>query len=441
MLCADKFRIYPNASQRQFLWAQFGAVRFCWNKALALKDRWYQRYHASLSIIHDLKPLIARAKRSPKYSWLKLYDSMALQESLRNLQKTYGRFFDKKAGKPHFKTRNGRQSSYHCTCVSVGENWVKIPKMDPIRAKIHRPVTGEVKSITITYETTGEYYAAVLYDDGRPEPEPVKEVYEDEIVGVDVGLKNLTIDSNGNKTENPKPLRKAAQKTRRLKKSLSRKKIGSRRRSKARKRLARHERKVRNRREDHQHKVSKRIIDENQVVVAESLKITNMQKNHHLAGALADAALGGLLRKFAYKAKRKGKRFVQIGTFYPSSKLCSVCGEKLDELKLSTREWTCLKCGTHHDRDVNAAKNIRLEGIRQCRAAGLSVLRRAESAPTPQCSSRQCKTPAKPGLLSVKREASLNSARNWAGSSHGSITCRSEIWSKRQTTSVFVRRS
>lgn len=129
MLCADKFRIYPNASQRQFLWAQFGAVRFCWNKALALKDRWYQRYHASLSIIHDLKPLIARAKRSPKYSWLKLYDSMALQESLRNLQKTYGRFFDKKAGKPHFKTRNGRQSSYHCTCVSVGENWVKIPKM------------------------------------------------------------------------------------------------------------------------------------------------------------------------------------------------------------------------------------------------------------------------------------------------------------------------
>ena len=342
---------------------------------MALKERFYKRYGQTLSVINDLKPLIARAKRSRKYEWLKNYDSMALQEALRNLQKGYVNFFEKRAGKPRFKSRRGEQSSYHCTCVSAGENWIKIPKLGRIKARVHRPVLGKVKSITIIYETTGKYYASILFDNGLPEAEPIKECREDEVIGIDIGLKHLVTDSNGNKTENPKPQRNAAKKTKYLHKSLSRKKPGSKRCAKAKRRLARHYENVHNRREDYLHKVSRRIVDENQVVVAESLKTQNMMKNHCLAGAIADASFGRLLRMISYKAKREGKKFVQVGTFFPSSKKCSECGETLKELDLDTRKWTCPHCGAVHDRDVNAAKNIREEGIRMCRAEGLSVLR------------------------------------------------------------------
>lgn len=375
MLKAVKFRLYPKPDQETFLWRQWGAVRFVWNKALWLKQRFYKRSGTNLSIIHELKPLIARAKKSKKYAWLKESDSVALQESLRHLDKAFTRFFKKEAGFPKWKSRRAEQSSYHCTTVSVGDGWVRVPKIGKIKAVTHRVVEGKVKSITLSADATGAYYASVLYEDGLPEAEPVQAVYEDEVVGIDLGLKDLVIESNGHKEPNPKHMKRAAKNLCRKAKAFSRTKKGSRRHEKARKHLAKAHKRVSNARSDSLHKISKRLIDENQAVCAESLKIKNMVQNCHLAKAIHDAGWGKLCIMLAYKAKRAGKRFEQIGTFYPSSKTCSVCGHKLEELSLSTRSWTCPNCGTHHDRDLNAARCIRLEGIRKMKAAGQSVLK------------------------------------------------------------------
>ena len=376
MLRAAKFRLYPTPAQEKFLWGQWGAVRFVWNKALALKQRFWKRNGTNLSVIHDLKPLIARAKKSKKYEWLKLYDSIALQESVRHLDGAFNRFFKKQAGFPHWKSRRGEQSSYHCTCVSAGDGWVRVPKVGRIKAVTHRTVEGKVKSITLSADSTGAYYAAVLFDDGQPEPELPSKIYEDEVTGIDLGLKDLVIESNGRKEPNPKHMKRAEKNLRRKAKKFSRTKKRSRRHEKARRRLAKAHKRVSNARKDNLYKISKRLIDENQAVCAESLKIKNMQQNPHLAKAIADAGWGELCRMLAYKAKRAGKRFVQIDTFFPSSKTCSICGFKLNELALSIREWICPHCGAKLDRDCNAAANIRAEGIRKMKAAGLTVLKR-----------------------------------------------------------------
>ena len=356
MLRAAKFRLYPTPEQEKFLWGQWGAVRFVWNKALWLKRRFWKQKGESLSVIMDLKPLLAVAKKSKKYVWLKQYDSMALQESL--------------------KSRRREQSSYHCSSVSVGDDWVRVPKIGRIKAVVHRKVEGKVKSITLSADTTGAYYAAVHYDDGLEEVKPIVDVYEDQVTGIDFGLKDIAIESNGTKEPNPRHQKKAEKHLRRVSKKFSRTKKGSRRHEKARKRLAKAHKRVANARNDQLHKISKRLIDENQAVCAESLKIKNMQKNRHLAKAIADAGWGTLCRMLDYKAKRAGKRFVQIDTFYASSKTCSVCGHKLKELSLSVREWECPHCHVRHDRDVNAARNIRAEGIRKMKAEGQSVLKR-----------------------------------------------------------------
>lgn len=376
MLRAAKFRLYPTPEQEKFLWGQWGAVRFVWNKALWLKKRFWKKKGESLSVIMDLKPLLAVAKKSKKYVWLKQYDSMALQESLRHLDGAYKRFFKHEAGFPKWKSRRRELSSYHCSSVSVGDDWVRVPKIGRIKAVVHRKVEGKVKSITLSADTTGAYYAAVHYDDGLEEVKPIVDVYEDQVTGIDFGLKDIAIESNGTKEPNPRHQKEAEKHLRRVSKKFSRTKKGSRRHEKARKRLAKAHKRVANARNDQLHKISKRLIDENQAVCAESLKIKNMQKNRHLAKAIADAGWGTLCRMLAYKAKRAGKRFVQIDTFYASSKTCSVCGHKLDELSLSVREWVCPHCHAGHDRDVNAARNIRVEGIRKMKAEGQSVLKR-----------------------------------------------------------------
>lgn len=376
MLQAGKFRIYPTREQEKFLWGQWGAVRFVWNKGLEIKERFYKRDGTSLSIINDLKPLLAVAKRSRKYAWLKAYDSMALMEAVRHLDTAFTRFFKRQSGFPHWKSRRGPQSSYHCTCVAVGEDWVRVPKIGRIKAVVHRRIEGKIKSITLSADTCGAYYASVLFEDGKREVESLVKMYEDQVTGIDLGLADLVIESNGSKTPNPRHLKKAQENLRRKAKKLSRTVKGGRRHEKARKRLAKAHKRVANARNDSLHKISRRLIDENQAVCAESLKVKNMEKNYHLAKAIADAGWGTLCRMLEYKAKRAGKVFARVDTFYPSSKTCHVCGNKLSEIKLSTRRWVCPKCRSEHDRDINAAINIRDEGIWQMKAAGLSVLRR-----------------------------------------------------------------
>ena len=372
---AAVFRLYPTADQKHYLAGLFGAVRFCYNKGLELKKHYYKVKGVNIHPIHDLKKLLPIAKKSHKYAWLANYDSMALQESLRHLNTSFDKFYKKEAGFPRFKSRWGDQSSYHCVCVSVGEGYVKVPKMKPIKAVIHRKIDGKVKSITLSKDCCGDYWASVLYENDETEVAPETTVHESQILGLDADLKTFCTCSNGKKVKSPKPLKRAMKKLKRAQRALSRKKKGSKNREKARKRLAKLHRKVARIRADFHHKTSRRLVDENQALIFETLRIQNMMKNHHLAGAIADAGWGEFMRQCEYKAKREGKLFVKINTFFPSSKLCSHCLKKLPALGLSTRAWVCPYCGTHHDRDINAALNIKQEGIRNLKAAGLTVLR------------------------------------------------------------------
>ena len=374
MLKATKIRLYPTPKQAAFLNAQFGAVRFVYNKALHIISTQYKRHGTKLRAKTDLKPLLAVAKKSRKYPWLKDYDSIALQQACINLDRAFQNFFNPqlKARYPRFKRKHGKQSSYHCTGIKLGEGDIKIPKLTPIKARLHREITGTLKSITLTRTTTGKYYASVLVEDSMEAPAPLHTV--DTVLGVDMGLTHLAIDSEGNKTDNPRFLKRAQSNLRRKQKALSRCQKGSKGRAKARVKLAKAHERLANTRADFQHKLSRQLIDDNQAVVVETLKVKNMLKNRKLAKHIADASWYSLIQKLAYKAEAQGKHLVKIDQWFASTKTCAGCGHEVDKMPLSIRTWDCAGCGTQGiDRDINAAINIRQQGIVKLRAEGLSV--------------------------------------------------------------------
>jgi len=373
MLRATKVRIYPTDEQAEFLNAQFGAVRLAYNKALYIKSHYYRVYGLSLNPKKDLKPLLAVAKKSRKYHWMKQFDSIALQQAVINLHTAFERFFDPKikANHPQFKSKHGKQSSYHCMGVAVRDGAIKLPKMQPIKAVIHREIKGVVKSMTVIRNACGNYYASILVDDGVALPEPVQSI--DTVIGVDLGLSHFAIRSDGVKIANPRFVKRAQVNLRRKQRQLSRKQKGSRNRAKARLLVAKCHEKTANARSDFQHKLSRTLIDENQAVIVETLKSANMMKNRHLAKAIGDAGWYGFVVKLEYKAKEQGKHLVKIDQWFASSKTCSCCGHKLEELPLNVRDWHCPACSTQHDRDINAAQNIETEGVLKLKAAGLVV--------------------------------------------------------------------
>lgn len=375
MLKATKVRIYPTPEQADFLNRQFGAMRFAYNKALHIISSRYKRHGTKLNAKKDLKPLLAVAKKSRKYHWLKDFDSIALQQACINLDQAFQRFFDPKlpARYPKFKRKHGKQSSYHFTSVSTGENWIKVPKLEPIKARIHRKVEGRLKSITLSRTVTGEYYASLLHEDSVASPVPIHDLDASQVIGLDMGSTHLAIDSSGKKTPNPRFLKKASANLRRKQKALSRCQKGSKGRAKARLKLAKAHQRLTNARADFQHKRSRQIIDEIQAVIVETLKVKNMLKNKKLSRRIADASWSGLIQKLEYKAKEQGKHLIKIDQWYASSKTCSCCGHKLEELSLKVRDWQCPACLIQHDRDINAARNIRAQGILKLKAAGLSV--------------------------------------------------------------------
>lgn len=376
MLKATKVRIYPTPEQVDYLNQQFGAVRFVYNKGLHIISSQYKRHALSLNAKKHIKPLLAVAKKSRKYHWLKQYDSITLQQACINLDGAFKNFFNKKlaARYPKFKSKHGKQSSYHCTSVAVGDDWIKIPKCQPIKARVHREINGKLKSITLIRTSTGKYYASLLVDDGIAKPELINDLDDGNVVGIDVGLTHLIIDSNEQKIDNPRFLNLAARNLRRKQKKLSRKQKGSAKRAKARTLVAKCHERTANARNHFQHTLSKRLVDENQAIVVESLKIKNMLKNRKLSKHIADAAWHSLVAKIAYKAVAQGKHKVEIDTFYPSSKVHNACGHKVDKMPLSVRKWDCPACGMKDiDRDINAALNIKQQGILKLKAAGLTV--------------------------------------------------------------------
>lgn len=373
MLRATKVRIYPTPEQAEYLNAQFGAVRFAYNRALHIKKQAYKRHGVNLIPRKDLKPLLAVAKKSRKYGWLKEYDSIALQQAVINLDIAFSNFFNPKlkARFPVFKRKHGKQSSYHCVGVKVLDGAIKIPKLAPIEACLHREINGEVKSITITRSVTGKYYASILCNDDQvalAKPSLVTTV-----IGLDMGLSHYLIPSEGEKVSNPRHLNNASRNLRRKQKALSRKQRGSANRRKARLQLAAVHERVANSRADFQHKLSHKIIDENQAVIVETLKTANMMKNHNLARAIGDAGWAGFITKLEYKAAEKGVHLVKLDQWFASSKTCHCCRHKMPEMPLNKRIWQCPCCGVEHDRDINAALNIRQKGMLELQAAGLVV--------------------------------------------------------------------
>ena len=375
MLKPVKIRIYPTTEQAAFLNRQFGAVRFVYNTGLRIMSHRYKRHGQPLSAKHDIKKLLPVAKTSRKYGWLKEADSMALQQACLNLDHAFQRLFDpkQKGGYPRFKSKRDKQSSYHCVGVKAGDSWIKVPKLGPIKARMHRQVEGRLKSITLTRTVTGKHYASLLYETDQVAPARLKDVDAAKVVGLDMGLSHFAIDSTGRKIANPRFLKQAQKNLKRKQQALSRTKKGSRRRAKARLLVAKAHERVANARNDFQHKFSRQIVDDNQAVIVETLKVRNMMKNRKLAKHIGDASWHALITKLDYKAQEQGKHLVKIDPWFASSKTCHVCQQKMDAMPLNIRSWECPACHTQHDRDINAALNIKQQGIIQLKAEGLSV--------------------------------------------------------------------
>lgn len=360
-----KFRIYPNAEQRDWFARQFGACRFVYNHFLRARMDYYAAHKDDRKkglTYHDTARMLTQLKRQDGFEWLKAANSQSLQHALRDLDTGYNNFFNKRAQFPRFKSKHGPQAFHVPQFFKVDTNHLTLPKIGTIRMVVHRRIDGQMRHVTIRKTPAGRYYAMIacrveLPPCGATQPQPKQGE-----VGIDVGLKSFLVASNGEVVDHPRHLLKAEKRLRRLQRSLSRGQQGSNNREKARLAVARQHEKVVNARRDFLHKLSRRLVDENQVIYAEDLNVKGMLANHHLAKRIADSGWGELFRQLAYKGAWYGTNFHQIDRFFPSSKRCHLCGYIHQELRLSDREWDCPECRTHHDRDKNAALNIELFG-------------------------------------------------------------------------------
>lgn len=365
MLKAYKFRIYPNNEQKEQINKTFGCCRFVYNNILYYKKEMYEKENKSLSKL-DCNNYCNHVLKS-KYVWLREVDKFALTNSIYNMNNAYNKFFKENTGYPKFKSKHNNYKSYTTNYtngnifIDFDNNKIKLPKLKYVKSKIHRNFFGNIKSATITQVPSGKFYVSVLVETTDIKKKPIL----DKNVGIDLGIKDLCITSDGEKFENPKTIKKYEKKLARLGRSLSRKEKGSNNFNKVKKKLAKCHEKITNIRCDYLHKVSHKIISENQVIITEDLQVSNMIKNHKLARCIADASWYKLTRLLMYKSNWYGRTYIKINTFYASSQLCHICGYKYSGTKdLSTRKWICPKCNTKHDRDVNAAKNILQEGLR-----------------------------------------------------------------------------
>ena len=365
MLKAYKYRIYPNNEQKMQIAKTFGCCRFVYNQTLAYRKESYEKERKSLSKIDCLNYCVRQLKK--EHEWLRGVDKFALTNAVRNMDAAYQKFFKEHAGYPKFKSKHDSHKSYKTNftndniAVDFESNRVKLPKLKGVKAKLHRNFSGQIKSATVSQVPSGKYFVSILV-----ETEHGELPYTNRNIGIDLGIKELCITSDGKKYENPKTVKKYENKLAKLQRRLAHKKKGSQNYRKAKKKIALCYEKMTNARQDYLHKISHEIVSENQVIVSENLQVKDMAKNHRLAKFIGDASWYELTRQLEYKAKWNGRKYIKIDTFYSSSQLCSVCGYQNPETKdLSVREWTCPVCGTKHDRDVNAAKNVLKEGLKQ----------------------------------------------------------------------------
>ena len=361
MLKGNKYRFYPNRKQREALAKAFGCCRYIYNKALEYIDNNYEKTGSHISYNEMSRTFLKEEKKNN--TWLREPYSQSLQQSLMHLDNGFKRLFRHESEHPVFHSKHGKQSVHYPQNVQFLNNCFIIPKLGHIRPVLHRPIEGKIKSAVISKTPTGEYYISVLTDDGKPAPDKVP-IAEDSTIGIDLGIKNYLALSNGENIENPKCLSKSIDKIKRLSKLASRKKKGSNNRRRANQRLARAYRKVTRQRNDFLHKLSHRIVSENQTIILETLDIKGMMRNHKLARAIGDCSWAKLDTFITYKAEWQGKNVIHIPQFEPTTKVCSECGTINNNLTLADREWTCPECGVVHSRDTNAAIVIKDVGLK-----------------------------------------------------------------------------
>ncbi|MEW6492704.1 MAG: RNA-guided endonuclease TnpB family protein [Cyanobacteriota bacterium] len=361
---AVKVRVYPTTEQQEILSQHFGCSRWWWNHALSLCIETYKATGKGLSQ-SALNAFLPKLKKQEKTQWLSECHSQVLQATTLNLVTAYRNFFEGRAKYPRFKAKKNKQSIQYPQSVKVVDGCLKFPgRVGVVKAKLHRPIEGTIKTVTISMTPSGKYYASVLMELDGDSPTPNA---DGKVAGIDLGLKDFALVNDGIKTSsyaNPKHLAKHERNLKTKQQKLARKEKGSKSTDKARKLVARVHERVSNVRQDYLHKLSRKLVDDNQVIVVESLNTKGMVRNHKLAKAISDVGWGMFVNFLQYKLDREGKILVEIDRWFPSSKLCSNCHYQVSEMPLDVRIWTCPSCGTHHDRDGNAAINIRAEGIR-----------------------------------------------------------------------------
>lgn len=366
---AFEFRIYPNEAQRAQIERTFGCCRWVYNKCLETRRAEYAAAGKSSSV-YDLQKMIPGWKKA-EAPWLAEADATALQSSVVDLGRAYEGFFRRvrrggAPGFPRFKSKHDPRQSYRSKRVGdniavVDAKHVKLPKLGPVKARVSRAPQGRIVNATVKRTPTGKYFVVLCCTDV---PWPHMPAGKAEMVGVDAGIKDLAVCSDGRRFANPRNLAKAERRLAREQRRLSRKQKGSKNRGKQRLRVARCHENVANRRKDALHKATTAIIREIQAVAVEDLNVKGMMSNRKIAKAAADASMGELGRQLRYKAVWYGRGYVEVSRWFPSSRLCPECGCVFAGLELSMREWECPECGALHDRDLNAARNIAAEGRR-----------------------------------------------------------------------------
>lgn len=351
---AYRYRVYPTQEQEQQLAHTFGCARYVYNHFLKVRtDAWYENqerigYNGTAKMLTDLK-------KQTETLWLQDVSNVCLQQSLQNLDTAFKNFFQGRAKYPNFKKKHGMQSARYTTSgFTFKDGKLKLAKHDkPLNIKWSRQFNGKPTSCTVSKDAANRYHISILVEEEiKTMPFVKKEV------GIDLGLTHAVITSDGLKVNNQKYYRLQEKRLAKAQRKLSKKRKGSSNRAKARLRVAKIHAKISDQRKDFAHKLTTKLINENQVIAAESLQVKNLVKNRSLSKSIQDVGWHQITSMLEYKANWYGRSFVQIDRFYPSSKRCHVCGHISDKMPLSVRLWDCPSCGNQHDRDVNAAKNI-----------------------------------------------------------------------------------
>jgi putative transposase len=358
---AYKYRCYPTSDQVAVLARTFGSARFVYNWALRLRtDAYYQRQER-ISYA-DTSSALTALKREPETAWLSEVSSVPPQQALRHLDRAFRHFFEGRAKYPAFKKKHGRQAAEYTTSAfrwDAEKRHLTLAKMDaPLAIVWSRDFMGDPTTVSVTRDPAGRYFVSFLVEE-EIAPLPLA----DAVVGLDLGVSALVTLSTGEKTTNPKHFAHSRSRLKTAQKALARKEKGSKNREKARQKVARAHAKIADQRTDGLHKLSSRLIRENQTVCVETLAVKQLVRNRRLAQAISDASWSRLVRQLEYKAAWYGRTLVKIDKWYPSSKRCSNCGHVLGSLPLSVRQWTCPACGVSHDRDINAAQNVLAAGL------------------------------------------------------------------------------